>query len=94
MRKIKLLSGDALLERARELGVITDSDQPVNIPGQGTVLLRAADYEVQRRVIEAERHRREHRLWIVALLSAIASVISAVAAWTAVLKDYLSGLFL
>ena len=39
---------------------------------------------LQHRVIEALRARREQRLWIVALISAIASVISAIAAWLAI----------
>lgn len=40
--------------------------------------------ELQRRVLDAERSLREARLWIIALVSAIASVVSAIAAWTAV----------
>lgn len=79
----RVLEGDALMNRARELGVFVDSDDLVTIPGQGTVPTPAPEYEIQRRVIEAERHLREHRLWIIALLSAIASVLSAVAAWVA-----------
>jgi hypothetical protein len=38
---------------------------------------RAPEHEIQRRVLEAERHQREGRLWMVALISAIASVVSA-----------------
>lgn len=79
-----LPTGDPLHKRARVLGVITDSDESVVIPGQGNVPLQASDYEIQRRVIEAEKHLREHRLWIVALVSAIASAISAAAAWYAI----------
>jgi hypothetical protein len=41
--------------------------------------------ELQRRVTEAQRHIREHKLWLIASISAIASVISAIAAWTAIL---------
>ncbi len=36
------------------------------------------------RIINTERSNREEKLWIIALLSAIASVISALAAWIAV----------
>jgi hypothetical protein len=46
----------------------------------------APDYELQRRVIEAKRANREGRLWLVALISAIASVFAAIAARAAVLK--------
>ena len=47
---------------------------------------RASDSELQKRVIEAERSLRESRIWIFALLSAIASILSAVAAVIAVIK--------
>jgi hypothetical protein len=49
---------------------------------------RAPEDELQRRYIEAVRHRREARLWVIALVSAlaalasaVASVVSAFAAW-------------
>ena len=41
--------------------------------------------ELIRRIQESDRSFRENRLWVVALFSAIASVISAVGAWIAVL---------
>ena len=41
---------------------------------------RALDYELQRRVIEAERTIREARLWWIAVISAVASVVSALTA--------------
>ena len=85
MNPKKLLTGDALRVRAEELGVITSGDGLVTIPGKGTIPLPAPDYELQRRVLEAERHLREHRLWLVAMVSAVASAISAVAAWLAIL---------
>lgn len=78
-----LPTGDALQTRARKLGVIATGDECINVPGTGTVALAVSDYELQRRVIEAERHLREHRLWMVALISAAASAISAIAAWLA-----------
>ena len=40
--------------------------------------------ELIRRIQEAARSIRESRLWLIALISAIASVISALAAWHAV----------
>jgi len=40
--------------------------------------------EVVARIRNAERSDREEKLWIIALISAIASVISALAAWIAV----------
>lgn len=85
MKPRQLLIGDALRMRAEELGVVTTGDGLVTIPGKGTVSLPAAEYELQRRVLEAERHLREHRLWLVAMLSAAASGISALAAWAAIL---------
>jgi hypothetical protein len=71
----KLLTGHALEQRARELGVSFHS----------LATSSGNDHSIlQQRVIEAERAIRESKLWIVALVSAIASAISALAAWTAV----------
>ncbi len=42
--------------------------------------------EVIRRIQETARSIRESRLWLIALISAIASVFSALAAWLAVLR--------
>lgn len=84
MRKLPV--GDELQKRAEQLGVAIETDQSVLVPGRGNVSRIAEDYELQRRVLEAERHMREHRLWLVALISAVASVVSAVAAWLAVIK--------
>ena len=38
------------------------------------------------RIISLERAHREEKLWIIALLSAIAIILSALAAWFAVIK--------
>ncbi len=38
------------------------------------------------RIINLERSHREEKLWIIALLSAIASIFSALAAWYVVMK--------
>ena len=38
------------------------------------------------RIIDLERSYREEKLWIIALLAAIASILSALAAWFAVIK--------
>jgi hypothetical protein len=71
--KRKLLQGAELEARAKELGVYSY-----------TGLLRQE--ELQRQVMDAERSIREHRLWWVALFSAVASAFSAAAAWWAVVK--------
>jgi hypothetical protein len=71
----KLLTGDALEKRAKKLGVSFHA--LANSTGNDHSIL-------QNRVIEAEKHIRESRLWIFALFSAIASVISAISAWVAV----------
>ena len=68
----KLPIGDKLYKRAEELNVSFDS-------------IGDDDSILQKRGIETERAKREGRLWIIALISAIASVISAIAAWCAVL---------
>jgi len=79
------LQGLELINRARELnlpdaklygepgglGEIFDSQHPVE--------------ELRHQIVEQERWNREHKLWLVALWSAIASAISALAAWAAIL---------
>jgi hypothetical protein len=58
----KLLTGEALEQRARELGVSFHS----------LATQSGNDHSIlQQRVIEAERAIRESMLWIVALVSAI-----------------------
>ena len=86
MRKLPV--GEELRKRAKQLGVAMETDQSVLVPGSGNVPLIAEDYELQRRVLDAERHIREHRLWLVAVISAVASVISAFAAWLAIFSGH------
>ena len=42
--------------------------------------------DVVDKIIELERANRDEKLWMIALLSAIASMFSALAAWYAVMK--------
>jgi len=78
----QLPAGEELEKRCREFGVdITGEPRSQSTSGTRP---RAPDSELQRRLIEAERSARESKLWLVALLSAVASVISAIAAWVAV----------
>jgi hypothetical protein len=80
----KLLEGDQLEQRARELGVdIAGELRTQSSSGRAS---RASDFELQQRVLEAERGIRESRLWILALVSAIASVLSAITAIIAVTR--------
>jgi hypothetical protein len=83
-RMCKLFTGNDLERKARELGVDIKGD----LIFQTTIGRepRAPDYELQRRVTEAERAIRDSRMWIYALISAIASLASAVAAIIAVVK--------
>jgi hypothetical protein len=68
-----LLQGDELEKRARALGVDVEGDpRTQSLSGRAP---RAPDHELQRRVSEAERSRRESRLWALAVISAIASVL-------------------
>jgi hypothetical protein len=84
VRHLTLLTGAALENRARELGVDVEGE-PRTQSSSGRAP-RAADYELQRRVLEAERGIRESRLWLLAVISAIASALSAAAALVAVWK--------
>ena len=61
----KLLEGENLEKRARKLGCDIQGD-PITQSRIGREE-RASDYELQRRVIEAERSFRESRLWLIAL---------------------------
>ena len=80
----ELLTGEKLEQRARQLGIDIQGD--LIYQSSSGRHKRAPDYELQRRVIEAERSKREAQLWLLALVSAIASVASAVAAILAIAK--------
>ena len=68
----------ALREYAQEIGCSVSS----SYTSEGKHL----EEEMVRRIHESIRSIRESRLWWIAVLSAIASVLSALAAWMAVLK--------
>jgi hypothetical protein len=73
----RLLEGDLLERRARKLGVDVARDaRTQSASGRAP---RTSDYELQRRVSEAERGIRESRMWILALISAMAAVGGPVA---------------
>jgi hypothetical protein len=74
----KVLRGDELYKKAQELGV--------SLQELGHADGTDSEPELQRRVLEAERARRESRLWVIALISAIASAFSALAAWMSVYR--------
>ena len=81
----KLLQGEELERRAIELGVdIQGPPRTQSVSGRSP---RADDTELQKRVREAERSIREQKLWWIAVISAIASVVSAVTALVAVLSQ-------
>lgn len=74
---------DDLLKRAEQLGIPTNSG--VYKPRtEAWNELQITEYELHRRIGEEARNQREHRLWIVAFISAGASFLSAVAAWLAI----------
>jgi hypothetical protein len=76
----KLLTGERLKAECERLGI------PTTMQVTQSVMTRdAPDIELQRRLIETKRSIREGRLWIVALVSMIVSIVSAAAAWWAVL---------
>lgn len=74
---------EKLLKRAEELGIDT-AGNAIRQKDSGEHWA-VYEWELRRRIIEVERSIREHRLWMVALISAIASVISATTAIVAVL---------
>ncbi len=79
-------TGEALKEEARSLGLSEENwyeARDRSVSGSG----HFKESAIQARVREAKRARRENRLWIVAIISALASLFSAIAAWVAVLKN-------
>jgi hypothetical protein len=71
---------DDLKKRAEQLGVPVNSG--VYKPkSEAWDELQITNYELHRRIREEERHVREHRLWIVAVVSAVIAVFAAIAAW-------------
>ena len=69
-------------ERIREWHVISELRKDPNNPN-----IASTEPELQRRVLQAREHRRQSRLWLVALISALASVASAIAAWAAACRN-------
>jgi len=83
--------GDALFNRAKELGVSTGTGDSYVDPSlfKSVREFQAPEHEIQRRVLEAERHQRESRLWMVALASVASAFLagaSAYVAWLALAK--------
>lgn len=72
----KLPQGKELEKYARKLGV--------SLHNQASPTTGNDDAEIQRRVLEFLRHRRDNQLWLVAVFSSIAAMLSAAAAWYAV----------
>ena len=83
--KKPLPTGDALRELAQELGVVITIDDPTE-PSGDYKMFRAviSESEIQRRVIDAQRLFQAERMWLIAVIAAVTSVISAIAAWCAV----------
>lgn len=75
----KLPTGDELDKLAEKLGVSTYGLRPQ----QGSIRGPLNEAELQRRVMEALAWRRQSSFWIVSVISALASVCSAIAAWVA-----------
>ena len=77
------LKGRELIQRARELK-LPDADDYGEEGGLGEIFTSQHPEEnLRHQIIDQERWNREQRLWLMALCSAIASIVSAVAAWTA-----------
>ena len=74
------MARDDLMRRAEQLGVPVNSGvyKPTT---EAWNELQITDYELHRRIRDEERHRREHRLWLVAVASAGIAVAAALAAW-------------
>ncbi len=71
-------TGEDLKKEAKKLGVFIKNELYENG--------KFREGATQLRVRDAKRVRSANRMWIIALISTIASMISALAAWTAILK--------
>jgi hypothetical protein len=78
---------DDLMARAKELNIPTNSG--VYKPrDESWAELQISEFELHRRIQEEERHRREHKLWMLAVFSAVVSVISAAVALVTVINAH------
>lgn len=79
------LQGLELINRARELK-LPDAELYGEPGGLGEIFDSQHPVEgLRHQIVEQERWNRDQNLWLVALCSAIASAISALAAWAAIL---------
>ena len=79
-----MASYDDLLAEARKLGIPTNSG--VYKPkSEAWTEVQISEWELHRRIKEEQRNLREQRLWLIAVISACGALLSAIAAWSAVL---------
>lgn len=76
---MKEKQGKELIQEAKDLGVAMGDIYPERNFGASNI----AEARLQERVRSAKNARHARRTWIIALISAIASVFSAIAAWLA-----------
>jgi hypothetical protein len=81
------LTGEALLGRARELGVNTAGDAPLDVTLSLPEPPLAPEHEIQRRVLDAERHLRDSLLFWVALGAAILTAIVGIGSLLATIRN-------
>ena len=85
MKRNKLPTGEALRDRAEALGVVITVDDPNESSGAYAIFRSpVSEFELQKRVLEAERHFQTLRMGLVAIIAAVASVLSAITALIAV----------
>ena len=79
-RLSKEKQGKELVEEAKRLGVVTEDIFPSREIGVSDI----ANAKLQERVRSAKNIKYAKLTWIIALISAVASIVSALAAWLAV----------
>lgn len=85
----KLLTGEALRTHAVKLGVVLTIDDPNESKGSYEMFRAViSESELQKRVLEAERHIQAQRMGWVAIVASGASVVSAITALLAVYFRY------
>lgn len=82
----KLPTGEKLLEEAQKYGVDISGEGIVTIPGKGTIPVNAPEPVIQSRLLTAKAYQHSQVLFWVAIISAVISVLGAVASWIPLFK--------
>lgn len=75
----KFATGQALLKQAKDLGIDIEAEW------DGEASIQPSDAQVQARILAFEAHKRQDRVALAAIISAVAAVLSSAVALVALL---------